>query len=194
MKRHLFVGLVALSLIPGVAHAVTIGVGAFGGTSIPVLQVDNGRGSTFGLRVPVNFVPLLTVEPFFAKTSGGEKTQTLGPLSYTFPGIDVTSYGANELFAFGTGFQMYPFAGVSSNNLKGRERKAAQIVDLDATRTGYDFGLGFGAKLPLVGLSAHARGAFNIVIDPAGSRASRKWTDITVGVSYSLFHFPPLVP
>jgi hypothetical protein len=136
--------------------------------------------------VPVNFVPMLTVEPFFAKTSGGDKTQTAGPLSVTFPGIDVTSYGANVLFTFGTGLQMYPFAGVSTNNLKRQ--------GLDATQTGYDFGLGLGFKLPLVGLSAHARGQANIVTDPAASQASRKWAEITVGVSYSLFHFPPVIP
>ena len=186
MKRVLFIGLVALALMPGVARAVSIGIGAYGGTSIPVLQGDNGSGSVFGIRAPVNFVPMLTVEPFWAKTSGGDKTQTAGPLRVTFPGIDVTTYGANVLFTFGGGLQLYPFAGVSSSTLKR--------TGLDASQTGYDFGLGLGFKLPLVGLSAHARGQVDIITDPASSQASRKSAEVTVGVSYALFHFPPLVP
>jgi hypothetical protein len=134
MKRLLLTGLVVLALVPSAARAVTIGLGAFGGMNGTILQDDNGNGSTFGVRVPVNFVPMLTVEPFFAKTSGGDKTQTAGPLSVTYPGIDVTSYGANVLFTFGAGFQMYPFAGVSTNTLKR--------PGLNGTGTGYDFEIG----------------------------------------------------
>jgi hypothetical protein len=190
MKRVLLVGLVALALIPGVARAVTIGVGAFGGTSTPVLQDDTGSGAVFGLRVPVNFVPLITVEPFFAKSNGGDKTQTVAGLSYTRDGIDVTSYGANVLFTFGTGIQLYPFAGIGSSNLKR--------TGLDATQTSYDFGLGLGFKLPGIGpvsgLSANVRGALDMVTDPASTQVSRKWGEVSVGVSYGVFHFPPLVP
>jgi len=35
-----------------------------------------------------------------------------------------------------------------------------------------------------------ARGALNVVTDPASSDASRKWGEITVGVSYAIFHLP----
>jgi hypothetical protein len=185
MKRNLLIGLVVLSLLPGVARAATIGVGAFAGTSMPALQDDNGTGPMYGLRVPVNFVPMITIEPFYAQTNGGNKDQTAGPVTVSFEGIDNTSFGANVLFAFGTGFQMIPFAGISSNHLKR--------TGLDATQTGYDFGLGFGFSLPLTGLSGSARAAANIVTDPASSNSSRKWGEITVGVSYSLFH-PSVVP
>jgi hypothetical protein len=180
MKKQILVAVLALMLAPGLAHAVSFGVAAFGGTSTPVVQDDTGSGSLFGARVPVNFVPLITVEPYYASTSGGNKDYTAAGLSYTRDGIDVTSYGANVLFEFGTGVRLFPFVGLSSNHLKRS--------GLDETETGYDFGLGVGFKLPLAGLGADVRGALNMVTDPASSAASRKWAEITVGVSYSFLH------
>lgn len=187
MKRHILIGVLTLVLIPGTVGAVTIGAGAFGGTSIPVVQDDTGSGALFGLRVPLNFVPLIAVEPFYAQSSGGSVDQTVAGVSQSRDGIDVTSFGANVLFTFGTGMKLFPFAGISSNHL--------ERAGMDDTQTGYDFGLGLGLKLPALGpvsgLSADIRGALNMVVDPATSDASRKWTDITIGVSYPLFHSSP---
>jgi hypothetical protein len=84
------------------------------------------------------------------------------------------------LFEFGTGFRLFPFVGLNSNHLTRS--------GLDQTETGYDLGLGLGFKLPLAGLGADVRGALNMVTDPASSDASRKWAEITVGVSYSFLH------
>jgi hypothetical protein len=186
MKKQVLAGVLALALLPAAARAATIGIGAYGGSSIPLVQEDNGSGSMYGLRVPVGLIPMVTVEPFYASTSGGSKSQTAAGVTLTRDGIDVTSYGANLLLTFGGVVQMFPFAGVSSNHLKR--------AGLDATQTGYDFGLGLGFKLPLVGLSANVRGAANIVTDPASTEASRKWGEVTVGVAYNLFKFPPVVP
>ncbi|MGH7742856.1 MAG: outer membrane beta-barrel protein [Candidatus Eiseniibacteriota bacterium] len=182
MKRKLLAGLLALVLVPGMARAATIGIGAYGGISSPLVQDDNGSGTLYGLRVPVNFVPLISVEPYYAKTSGGSTDYTAAGVSYTRDGIDMDSYGANVLFMFGTGLQFYPFVGISSNHMK---RPA-----LDSSETGYDFGLGLGFKLPLAGLSADIRATGLAVTDPANSQASRKWGEFTIGVAYSLFHFP----
>lgn len=182
MKKRVLIGMLALMLAPGLARAVTIGGAVFGGTSIPIVQDDNGSGSQFGVRVPVNFVPLITVEPYFAQTNGGSTSYTAAGASYSRDGIDMKSFGANVLFEFGTGFRMFPFAGIGSNHLTRS--------GLDQTETGYDFGLGFGFNLPLAGLGADVRGAVNVVTDPASSDASRKWGEITVGVSYAIFHMP----
>src|SRR5437667_8327103 len=90
MKKKLIPVLFALALAPCVAHAVGVGVGVFGGVGVPVLQDDNGQGTVFGVRVPVNLVPLVTVEPYFSKGSGGDKDQDVGGLSLTRSGIDAT--------------------------------------------------------------------------------------------------------
>jgi len=184
MKRSwvLIAGLALIASATG-ARAGGIGIGAYAGTSIPVLQDDNANGPIWGLRVPVHFTPIVTVEPYFAKTSGGDRDQEAAGVTYTRTGMDVTSYGANVLLNFGTGFQMSPFFGIGSNKL---ERPG-----LNETQGGWDAGLGLGFGLPLTGLSGNVRGALNVVKDPASDSVSRKWAELTVGVSYSSFHFPP---
>lgn len=180
--KSLLGALFLLALLAGAAGAATVGLGVFGGGSFAAVQDDNGNGPIFGVRVPVNLVPLITVEPYFASTSGGDKTQTISGISYTRSGIDVTSFGANVLFTFGTAYQMYPYVGIGSNHLKR--------AGLDQSETGYTFGLGMGFKLPLANLTANVRAGANMVTDPASTETSRKWADVTAGVSYGLLKFP----
>jgi outer membrane protein with beta-barrel domain len=185
--RRLATGLctaVAVALLAMPAHAVSVGIGAFGGASFPLVQDDNGQGSVFGVRVPVSVVPLIAIEPYFGSTHGGSKDQTVAGLTFTRDGIDVTSYGANLLLKFGGPLQFYPFAGMSSSHLKR--------TGLDETDTAYDFGLGLGIKLPLVGLSVDGRGELDAAVDKASSDASRKWANVTLGVSYAFAKFPPI--
>lgn len=182
LLRRVFLASLLIGSLPASASAVGIGVGVFGGPSIPIVQDDNGSGAQFGIRIPVSVIPLLTVEPYFATSSGGDKDQDVGGVSYTRSGIDVTSFGANLLLTFGTGFQLAPYVGVGSNSM---ERDG-----LDATETGYTFGLGFRFGLPLAKLALHARGGMNAVLEEGSSETSRKWVDATVGLSYDLFTFP----
>jgi len=174
----------AICALAGTAGAASIGIGAFGGTSIPIVQDDNGNGATFGVRVPVSVIPLLTVEPYFAKSSGGDKDQDVGGITYTRSGIDVTSFGANAMLTFGTGMQMYPFVGIGSAKTKR--------VGLDATNTQYNFGLGLGFSPPVIKLSIHLRGELASVLEPGNSESARKWANVTLGVSYGLIKFPPV--
>ncbi|MBI1799517.1 MAG: outer membrane beta-barrel protein [Candidatus Eisenbacteria bacterium] len=180
MKRWIWIALAALAVSPAISSAATVGVGVFGGTSIPIVQEDNDRGPMYGLRVPINLTPIVSIEPYYGSTQGGDKNETVAGVTYTRAGIDNTAFGVHVLFMFGTGVQFYPFVGLASNHLK-RD-------GLDESQTGYDFGLGFGFKLPVVGLSAHARGGANIVTSPASSETSRKWGEITLGVSYNFYH------
>ena len=176
MKR--LCALIALALVLGAraAGAVSVGVGAFGGVSIPLVQDDTGQVTLFGLRVPVNLIPLLSVEPYFAATSGGDKDETFVGTGYTRSGLDVTAFGANALLSFGSTIRFYPFAGIGSHKLK---REGAE----DITKTGYNFGLGLGVSPPVAGLSVDLRGELNAVVD---GDASRKWANVTLGVSYNL--------
>lgn len=177
-KRIILLALVAMAVAPHAARAVGIGVGAFGGVSVPVVQDDNGQGTVFGIRVPVSLVPLLTVEPYYAKTSGGDKDQDVGGITYTRSGIDVTSFGVNAMLKFGAGLQFYPYVGIGSSKL---ERDA-----LDASSTSYNFGLGIGIAPPIANLSVHLRGELQAVLDENESDVSRKWANVTLGVHYNL--------
>ena len=180
MKRLVILALLALTLLPCVAGAKSIGVGAFGGASVPILQDDNGRGTLFGIRVPVQLVPLITVEPLFAKTSGGNKDQAVSGLgTISRSGMDVSTFGANVLLTFGGKFQLYPFLGIGSF-------KQTRSGSADLTKSGYNFGLGLGLS-PAPKISIHVRGELDSAID---GDTARKWANVTAGVSYSLFSFP----
>lgn len=178
MKMRMILAIAAIVLAPCVAHALGIGVGAYGGASVPLVQDDNGQGTIFGLRVPVSLIPLITVEPYFAKGSGGDKKQDIAGITYTRSGIDQTSFGANVMLTMGGPISFYPYAGIGSTKL---ERDA-----LDATSTSYNFGLGLGVS-PMPKLSVHLRGELQAVLDENSSDVSRKWANITLGVHYNIF-------
>ena len=179
MRRAMILVLFALALLPCAAGATSVGVGAFGGMSIPILQDDNGQGTMMGLRAPVTLIPLVTVEPYFAKTSGGDKDQDIEGTTITRSGLDVTGFGANVLLTFGGKIQLYPFAGIGSYKL-------SRTGSEDATNTAYTFGLGLGIS-PLPKLSIHVRGELAAAVD---GQTSRKWANATVGVSYNIFSTP----
>jgi hypothetical protein len=179
MRRATLLVLLALVLLPCAAGAVSIGVGAFGGMSIPVLQDDTAQGTVFGLRAPVALIPLVTVEPYFAKASGGDKDQDIEGTTITRSGLDVTGFGANVLLTFGGKIQFYPFAGIGSYKLQRTNME-------DLTNTAYTFGLGLGIS-PMPKLSVHLRGELAAAVD---GETSRKWANATIGVSYNVFSTP----
>src|SRR5262247_3288292 len=118
IKRWTTILALGFGLVAGSAHAGNIGVSGFAGMSIPIVQDDNGTGPIFGVRIPVQLLSHVTLEPFFASTSDGEASEEIGGVSSTRSGFDVTSFGANALLTFGKGFRFYPFVGISSNTLK----------------------------------------------------------------------------
>ena len=179
MRRATILMLFVLALLPCAAGAASIAVGAFGGMSVPIIQDDNGQGTMMGLRAPVTLIPFVTVEPYFAKTSGGDKDQDIEGETITRSGLDVTGFGANLLLTFGGKIQLYPFAGIGSHKL-------SRTGSEDVTNTAYTFGLGLGIS-PLPKLSIHVRGELVAAVD---GETSRKWANATVGVSYSIFSTP----
>jgi len=178
MRRIGISVMLVLALAAGTASAGGVGIGLFGGTSIPIVQDDNGSGTVFGVRAPVRLIPLVTVEPYFSKTAGGDKEQDFEGTPITYGGIDVTGYGVNVLLTFGGKFQLYPYAGIGTFKLK-RE-------GLDESRTGYNFGLGLGLS-PLPKISFHVRGELAAAVS---DETSRKWASVTAGVSYNFISFP----
>lgn len=179
MKKPLVIALAALALCAGSVRAGSIGVGVFGGTSVPVLQDDEDTGSLFGLRAPVKLVPLVTVEPFYSSAPLGNKTINLAPgVSVTRDGSDVTTYGANAMLTLGGPLSFYPYAGVG----RARFKRTGQ----DETFTSFQLGLGLSlSPIPKFGL--HLRAELQSAVD--GS-ISRKLTNISLGASYAVFSLP----
>lgn len=178
MKRLLALTIALLAAPAGDARAVSIGIGAFGGMSFPVVQEDVSQGGLFGLRVPVKLVPLFTAEPYFASGSLGDKDETIGGITYTREGFDETAFGLNAMLTTGGPVQFYPYAGIGSTRL---ERSGT-----DASLTTYNVGLGLGLS-PVPRVSVHLRGELQMAVD---GDASRKFGNVTLGASYALFSLP----
>jgi hypothetical protein len=181
MRRTFVATGLALILISGLARAAEIGIGAFGGASVPILNDLSDQGTTFGVRVPVNLIPFLTVEPFYASSALGDVSDNFGTgITYTRDGGDVKAYGVSALLPFGSPvFKLYPFAGIG--NYKLTRNGAEDIKDV-----GYNFGLGLGIS-PIPKLTIHVRGEMSMI---ATDETAQKFANITAGVSYSLISLP----
>lgn len=181
MRRVMLVTALALAVCAGSAHARGVGVGVFGGVSIPILNDLSKQGSQFGIRVPVNVLPLLTVEPYYAQSGLGDAEEEFGGITYTRDGGDLKSFGANVMLAFGGPVRFYPFVGLGQFTLE-RDGSA------DIEELGYNFGLGVGFDIPaLIGLGADLRGEFAMV---PTDETSQKFANITAGLRYNFFKVP----
>lgn len=181
MKRTWWAVFLAVTLAAPAARAGTIGVGGgvFGGMSFPVLQDDQGQGSLFGARIPVRLLPLLTVEPFYTTSALGDKTIEISPgFSATREGSDVTTYGVNALFPFGTKTLLYPYVGIGSARFQRNGE--------DESFTSFDVGLGLGVTL-IPKLTLDFRGELQAA---STGETSRKMFNATLGATYSLFNTP----
>jgi hypothetical protein len=174
--------IVLAAWLPAVAGAANLGVGAFGGASIPIVQDDSDTGTQYGLRVPVRLARFLTLEPYYAHTALGDVSATFDGLEYQRSGFDIDEFGINLLLG-STGvagaFPIYPFAGVASHSLS---RDGSD----DLTEVGYELGLGLGFGLPH-GIGIDLRGAFDFVVIGDGTR---KAANINLGLSYKLWARP----
>jgi len=180
MHKTLALTLLALVLISAGASAADIGLGAYGGVTIPVLNDLSKQGSDFGIRIPVKLIPMVTVEPYYASSSLGDAEETFGSVTYTRDGGDLKAYGANLLLTFGApAFQFFPFAGIGSYKLK---REGAE----DVSDAGYSFGLGLGIS-PIPKIGVNVRGEFDMVLT---DQTSQKFAKVTAGASYSFLRLP----
>lgn len=180
MHKTLTLALLLLVTITGAAAAADIGVGAYGGVNIPVLNDLSEQGSEFGARVPVKLSSMFTVEPWYGSSSLGDVDETFGSNSYTRDGGDLTSFGANVLFTFGQpSFQFFPFAGIGSYKIE--RESAEEISDM-----GWSFGLGVGFA-PMPKLNLNLRGELDMVVT---DETSQKFGKITAGAAYTIFSTP----
>ncbi|MGH7488483.1 MAG: hypothetical protein ACREMY_23230, partial [bacterium] len=139
-----------------------------------VLQDDTGNGTIFGVRAPVNVIPVLTFEPYYATSSLDDASETLGGLEYKRSGFDMTGFGVSAIL--GANGTFYPFAGIGS-------WKLSRTGSEDVTNTTWNFGV--GVKIPAgAKISFHIRGELDMIVD---GDASRKFGTATAGLSYNLF-------
>ena len=174
MKQRIFLALLALALVPAAARAGSVGIGVFGGISVPILYDGATNGTQYGARLPIGLLPFLTLEPYYAQSELGDKDETFGGVTYTRSGPEVESFGANALFNFGGPVRFYPYAGIGQTTIK-------QTGSDDVTDTSINFGLGFGFT-PVGSLSIDIRGELNSIVT---GDTSRKFGNLTAGVSYA---------
>lgn len=178
MKRVILGASLAIALAGTSAQAGSIGVGAFGGISIPIVQSDVEKGSMFGIRIPIKLVPMVAIEPYYASSALGDAKEDVLGVTYTRSGFDAKAYGANVMLSMGGPLQFYPYAGIGQTKL---ERPGT-----DLSLTTYNFGMGLGIS-PAPKISVHFRGELAAAVD---GEASRKFANATVGLSYALFSAP----
>ncbi len=189
MKRLLALSSLALVLACGAAQAGPVGVsvGVFGGFSIPVLQdvstssfspgdAFGATGSQYGFRVPVHALPIVTLEPYYAKSKYKDRDETIGGITYTREGFDGKSYGLNAILGHpdGSGLHFFPYFGLGKTKLT---RTGEEI-----SKSNYNFGLGLGLS-PSQKISVQVRGELSMV---ATGDTSRKFTNATAGLTYRL--------
>jgi hypothetical protein len=184
MRKASILAALALVLAAPTAHAVTVGVGGYGGLSFPIVNDLSDQGSVFGVRVPVGVSPMFTIEGFYSQQGMGDVEETFGgTTSFTRDVGDVTGFGANVLLNLGgsgsVGF--FPYGGIGSYKI---ERSGAEEV----SEVGYNFGLGIGFAVPsVVGLSFDVRGEAVMI---ATGETSQKFGNVTAGVTYKFYSTP----
>jgi hypothetical protein len=178
MRRLLALALVLLVVPAGAARAGSVGLGVFGGMSYPVLQDGMSKGTLYGLRVPVNIVPIVTIEPFYASSNLGDGKISIAGIDYTRQGPDEKAYGANLMLSTGGPLSFYPYGGLSQTTLK--------FDGVDKKFTTYQGGIGIGVS-PAPKITVHLRAELQMVVD---GETSRKFGNATLGASYALFGMP----
>lgn len=184
MRKMSIVAAFAMILVATTANATTIGVGAFGGLAIPIVNDLSTQGSTFGVRVPVGITPMFTAEGFYSQSALGDAEEDFGgSVTYTRDGGEVKGFGANAILNFGGGssFHLFPFGGIGSYTI---ERSGSE----DISEVGYNFGLGVGFSFPsLTGFAFDVRGEALMI---KTGDTSQKFGNVTAGVTYKLFSTP----
>ncbi len=181
MKKILVFTCLGLGLSAQAAGAVGIGLEAFGGVSYPVVQDDRESGGMWGIRVPVNLVPLIALEPYYGRANYGDKTLDTIAGSQTLQGGYVSSWGLNVILTSGTPvFRFFPYLGIGSST---DDHPPAG----DVTKTAYNLGLGVGFGLPVVKLGVNVRAEGQMIVN---GDTSRKFGNLTAGLSYTFLSLP----
>ena len=184
MKRVLAGGVaVALALVmvaPAQAELVGVGFSAYGGWEFPVGQDDASDGVTYGLRVPIQIIPMLRFEPWVGRIDLGEyEIDGIGG-PFKFDGGSITSYAVNVVLGSPI---TAPSIGIAF--VAGIGKHQWKVDDVEQyNRIGYNVGLDLSLPLGSLPLSVNARG--EVLIVPLEDSGSRKYALVTIGAIYKV--------
>ena len=173
----------ALTVAPTRAESV-IGIGIFGGVGSPggdMVDVtkESKSGPHFGVRVPMAFAKMFSIEPYMARTEG--KADSAYQFEFpppTLDGFDVTAYGVN--IGFGrlvnnNGFNIAPYVGAGIHKFR---REQGPADDPFGWRAGLALGLASSS-------STHwnLRGEYNKMNKIEGEPDGRRYINVSLGVT-----------
>jgi len=155
-----------------------LGVGAFAGLSIPVLQDDQGQGMEYGFKGRYALGTIMVLEPYVAFTKWGEPD----PVEGVVLGIDgskVTSFGIEASLGNlpGTaGISPFFAAGAGSYKVKNDD------TGYESSKIGFSLGLGLGYGMS-PSLSLDVRG--KAIVVPQEEGGSKKAVGASLGLNFS---------
>lgn len=176
MKKLLLLAICLLLLSQaGHAQGVKLGVGAFGGVEVPVIQDDQSSGSHFGFKGRLKLAAI-TFEPFvsFASYGGADIDEVIDDPD----GNSITGFGLDAVLFSGFGAPrpaVFLFAGIGSYSADNDQ------MDYDQSDIGYSFGLGLEVGVAK-GISLEGRGRFLAINTDGG--ATKKSGIVTAGLNY----------
>ena len=166
--------------LASLAHAESvIGIGVFGGVASPSgdmvdITKESKSGPHFGLRIPMAFAKMFSLEPYMARTEGCPDSAYFG----TLDGADVTSYGVNVglgRLVNNNGFNIAPYAGVGIHKFR---REHGPSDDPFGWRAGIALGLATSSAVHW-----NLRGEYNKMNKIEGEPDGRRYMNISLGVT-----------
>ena len=185
MKKPFWILLAVLWLChAGWAETYPLGITAYSGYDVPVIQGDVGAGPMYGLAVRGNIWKFVHGELFFRGTSQGDKDEDMEfgnqTETVTYKGGTLTGFGFNLLLACKNPVNIWPYGllGVSSNSFKpGDSFKDSESM------IGWSFGGGMGINLYQNALYLDVNTAL-LVMPFHDNNASRKDWQTRLGIQY----------
>ena len=157
--------LAALFLLAGQAESAQIGVGAFWGKNLPIVQEDASLDKLYGFKlilIPFSFVAL---EPNFTYSGMGQATLNIGGTSMTRDGGQIKSYGIDLLLGNFSSrfFHIYLLGGLSKSTLQKESLP-------DFNKTAFNAGVGLEiTPVKRLGLEVQAK-ALLLPLDQGGAK------------------------
>ncbi|SYZ72819.1 exported hypothetical protein [Candidatus Zixiibacteriota bacterium] len=173
--RKTFMLVVLMALGVSSASAARLGLGAYGGMNIPIVQEDQSSGTTFGLKAKLGLLPGIALEPNINFAKFGDATFEFG----TRTGSKVNSYGVDACLGSGLGtigFKMYGLLGFGYYTV-------TRDYDEDIKKIGWTTGLGFEIGFT-ESFGVEIRGKLNVI--DSGGGGSKKAAAVTGGLNYYL--------
>jgi hypothetical protein len=146
--KYLLLAVLVCAALPALAETYPLGIGAYGGYDMPVIQGDVGSGPMWSVGVRGNVWHFVHAQLLVRGTSQGDVSEDLEfgnqTETLTLKGGTLTGFGLNVLLAKQEPANIWPYAllGLTSNSLKpGASFKKSE------TLLGWCFGGGVGINL-----------------------------------------------